>query len=140
MAGKLLLILISEYSALKTSQGFTQLQGTSSIMFKEAPRQSLSNFLPHLPSSESSTVLSLVEGFLTYLPSSRIEAKAALVHPWFTSNDAVLLPHDYPLAERHTFNVTSSVAGYTWSDILNPLVDEEEKRLEESMTPRDEWD
>jgi hypothetical protein len=85
-------------------------------------------------------VLSLVEGFLSYPPSSRIEAKAALVHPWFTSNGVVLLPRNYPLAERHAFNVTSSVAGYTWLDILNPLVDEEEKCLEESMTLRDEWD
>jgi len=122
------------------SQGFTQLKGSSSIVFKEAPRQPLSKFLPHLPSSEPSTVLSLVEGLLTYLPSSRIEAKAALVHPWFTSDGVVLLPRYYPLTERHTFSVTSSLAGYMWSDILNPLVDEEEKCLEESMTLRDEWD
>lgn len=85
-------------------------------------------------------MLSLVEGFLTYLPSSRIEAKAALMHPWFTSSDVVLLPLNYPLAERHAFNVTSSVAGHTWLDILKPLVGKEEKCLEESMTLRDEWD
>ena len=109
-------------------------------MFREVPRQLLSSFLPHLPSSESSTVLSLIEGFLTYLPSSRIEAKAALMDPWFTSNDVVLLPINYPLAERHAFHVASSVAGHTWLDILNPLVVKEEKCLEESMTPRDEWD
>ena len=122
------------------SQGFTQLKGSSSIVFKEVPRQCLSEFLPHLPSSEPNTVLSLIEGLLTYLPSSRIEAKAALVHPWFTSNGVVLLPRNYPLAARHTFNVTSSIAGYTWSDILKSLVDEEEKCLEGSMTLRGDWD
>ena len=140
MASKSLPILLSEYSALKITQGFTQLKGSSSIVFREVPRQTISKFLPHLPSNESSTVLSLVEGFLAYPPSSRIEAKAALMHPWFTSNDAVLLPRNYPLAEGHTVNVTSSVAGYTWSDILDPLVGEEEKCLEESMTLRDQWD
>jgi serine/threonine protein kinase len=124
----------------EASQGFTQIQGSSSLVFKEASRQSLSKFLPHLPSSESSTVLSLVEGLLTYLPSSRIEAKAALMHPWFTSNSVLFIPRNYPLAEDHTFNVASSVAGYTWIDILTPLVDEEDKNLEESMTLRDEWD
>lgn len=133
-------MIISDYSVLKISQGFTQLKGTSSIVFKEVPGQPLSRFLPHLPSSESSTVLSLVEAFLTYLPSSRIEAKAALMHPWFTSNGVVLLPRNYPLAEPHTFNVGTSEAGCTWLDILNPLADEEDKCLEESMTLRGEWD
>ncbi len=85
-------------------------------------------------------MLSLVQGLLTYLPSSRIEAQAALMHPWFTSNGAIFLPSNYPLAEHHTFNVASSIEGYTWIDILTPLVDEEEKRLEENMTLRDEWD
>jgi len=119
--------------------GFTQLQGPSSIVFKDVPRQPLSRFLPHLPSSGSNAVLSLVEGFLTYLPSSRTEAKAALMHPWFTSGGAIFLPCNYPVAEHHTFDVTSSIAGYTWTDILTSLVDEEEKCLEESMILRDEW-
>ena len=109
-------------------------------MFKEVPRQPLTKFLPHLPPSGSSTVLSLVEGLLTYHPSSRIEAKMALVHPWFTSNGVVILPPNYPLVEHPTFNVTSSIAGYTWLDILNSLVDEEGKRLEETMILRNEWD
>lgn len=124
----------------EVSQGFTQLKGSSSIVFKEVPRQRLSGFLPHLPPSEPSIVLSLIEGLLTYLPSSRIGAKAALVHPWFTSNGVVLLPRNYPPAARHTFNTTSSIGGYTWSDILNPLVDDEEKCLEGSMTLRGDWD
>ena len=89
-------------------------------MFKIVPAVPLSPLLPNLPpssvlhsattstngisSSEEPTnsVLNLLQQFLVYPPGSRIQAEDALRHPWFTSEDSImLLPKGYSLENKY---------------------------------------
>ncbi|KAG8797778.1 hypothetical protein FRC16_008535 [Serendipita sp. 398] len=113
-------------------------QGSSAIRFRDAPRQDMSKLLPHLPTE--SWPLNLVEGFLTYPPEQRLSALTALSSPWFTADGPLLLPNDYPAEDEITKNCIHDIDGASFTDILGPLVLEEERKFEETARMRDEWD
>jgi serine/threonine protein kinase len=85
-------------------------------VFNIVPAVPLSPLLPNLPPSSvlhsattstngnalseepTNSVLNLLKQFLVYPPGSRIRAADALRHPWFTSEDSImLLPKGYSL-------------------------------------------
>lgn len=123
---------------------FNQLPGSKSVVFNIVPAVPLSPLLPNLPpssmphsattstndnaSSEESTnlVLNLLQHFLKYPPGSRIRAEDALRHPWFTSEDSImLLPKGYSLEnDYHHVKTVDEWQGKSleeWLHLIVPL-------------------
>lgn len=88
----------------------------------------------------------MIEKLLAYPPQERLSAKDALNHKWFRNQQAtqepVLLPAAsvYPIQGFENMPKTYELDGKSFSELLSVLVDEEERRLDEEATLRDEWD
>jgi cyclin-dependent kinase 8/11 len=92
-------------------QTFTNLPHSSRVTFNVVPPVDLSLFLPNCPSTAKIEVdsktrhfptakmvpspLDLVHRFLVFPECMRLTAPEALLHPWFTTDPAVLLPTGY---------------------------------------------
>ena len=144
--GLLVIQLLFLYSAIlnRLQQEFNELPGAKSVVFNIVPAVPLSPLLPNLPpsyvlhsattstndnaSSEKPTnlVLNLLQQFLLYPPGLRIRAKDALHHPWFTSQDSIiLLPKGYSLEnEYHHVKTVDEWQGKSleeWLPLIVPL-------------------
>ncbi|KAF8808202.1 kinase-like protein [Phlegmacium glaucopus] len=121
---------------------FDELPGAKSVVFNIVPPVPLSPLLPNLPPSSvlpstttsindtearKKSVLNLLQQFLLYPSGSRIKAEVALHHPWFTSEDSlILLPKGYNLENeirvRHMKTVVDEWQGKSLEDLLHSIM------------------
>ena len=112
-------------------------------MFKIVPAVPFSPLLPNLPPSSlfhsamtstngntssdepTNLILNLLQQFLVYPPGSRIRAEDALCHPWFTSEDSImLLPKGYGLEDKYPVKRVDEWQGKPleeWLHLIVPL-------------------